>query len=154
MKPTRWPVLVLITVVTACASYAVTRSYYDTMPRPKAVALVWLAIFVIAEFYIAVMTRARLSGRQGTKPIDPLLVARFVALAKASSIVGSLFAGGYGGFLIWVAKLNTPSGGSDTRIATVGVILALAWIGTALFLEYVCRVPKRDDDDEPTTREL
>jgi uncharacterized membrane protein YbhN (UPF0104 family) len=152
MRPTRWPVLVVIVVVTGIASYAITRHYYDTMPRPKAVALVWLAIFVIAEFYIAVMTRARLAGRQGTKPIDPLLVARFVALAKASSVVGSLFLGGYAGFLFWVAKLQTPTGNSDTRIASVGVGLALLWVGTALFLEYVCRVPKRDDDEETPER--
>jgi hypothetical protein len=98
------------------------------------------------------MTRARLSGRAGTKPINPLVVARFVALAKASSLVGAVFAGGYAGFLTWVARLDSPAANTDTKISASGVGLSLLLVGSALFLEHVCRVPKRDDDDDQWRR--
>jgi hypothetical protein len=148
MKPTRWPVLVLLAVVAGAVAYAVTRSSYDSLPRPSAAELFGLALLMIAEFYVAVMTRARLSGRAGTRPINPLVVARMAALAKASSIVGSLATGGYAGFLIWVAKLGSPAANTDTTTSAFGVGLALGLVAAALFLEGVCRVPKRDDDDD------
>jgi|SRR5581483_6436108 len=149
MKPTRWPVLVVVAVVAAGITYAITRSSYDSLPRPSNVVLFWLALLTIAEFYLAVMTRARLAGRAGTKPINPLVVARFVALAKASSIVGALAAGGYAGFLSWVARLDSPAANSDTRVSAIGVALGALLAAVALFLEQVCKVPKRDDDDQP-----
>lgn len=147
MRPTRWPVLVLAALVAGAISYALTRTGYDSNPRPSVAALLGLALLAIAEFYVALMTRARLAGRSGTKPVDPLAVARFVALAKASSIVGALAAGGYTGFVIWVARIGSPAADTDTRVAVIGAILALALTAAALFLEYVCRVPHRDDDD-------
>ena len=149
MKPTRHSVLVAIALVAGAVAYVVTRAAYDTIPRPRVVALFWLALLVIAETYIAVVTRARLSGRPGTKPINPLVVARYVALAKASSIVGALFAGGYAGFLAWVARLDSPAASDDTTVAAFGVGLSLLFVAAALFLENVCRVPKRDDDEPP-----
>jgi hypothetical protein len=152
MRPTRWPVLVALALVAGAGSYALTRTSYDSIPGPGVTGLFWIGILVIAEFYLAVMTRARLAGRSGTKPINPLVVVRFVALAKASSVVGAVFLGGYAGFLTWVAHLDSPAANHDTKITAIGAALSAAWVGTALFLEYVCRVPKRDDDDENSER--
>lgn len=149
MRPTRPSILVLAAVLAGAISYGLTRSSYDSNPRPTAAALFGLALLAVAEGYVAVMTRARLAGRSGTRPIDPLVVARFVALAKASSIVGALATGGYTGFLIWVGRINSPAANTDTTLSSVGVALSLALTGAALFLEYVCRVPKDDDDDQP-----
>ena len=137
----------LLALLAGAGSYTLTRTSYDSIPGPGVTGLFWIGILVIAEFYLAVMTRARLAGRSGTKPINPLVVVRFVALAKASSVVGAIFAGGYGGFLAWVAHLDSPSGNHDTKVTAIGVALSVAWIATALFLEYVCRVPKGGDDD-------
>jgi hypothetical protein len=147
MRPTSPSILVLAAVVAGAISYALTRSSYDSNPRPTAAALFGLAMLAIAECYVAVMTRARLARRSGTRPIDPLAVARFVALAKASSIVGALAAGGYAGFLVWVGRINSPAANTDTTISSIGVALSLSLTAAALFLEYVCRVPKDDDDD-------
>jgi uncharacterized membrane protein YbhN (UPF0104 family) len=147
MRPTRPSILVLAAVAAGAISYWLTRSSYDSNPRPTAAALFGLAILAIAEAYVGVMTRARLAGRSGTRPIDPLVVARFVALAKASSIVGALATGGYTGFLLWVGRIDSPAATTDTTISSIGVALGLCLAGAALFLEYVCRVPKDDDDD-------
>jgi hypothetical protein len=148
MKPTRWPLLVLVALVAGGVAYLLTRSSYDSLPTPSVVALLWLALLAIAEFYVGVMTRARLRGRSGTRPINPLVVARFVALAKASSIVGSLAAGGYAGFLIWVARLDSPAANRDTKTAGIGIGFGVLLVAAALFLEYVCRVPDSTDDDD------
>ncbi|HEX3823745.1 MAG TPA: DUF3180 domain-containing protein [Mycobacteriales bacterium] len=148
MRPTRWWLLLVAAVVAGAVAYVVTRSSYDELPSPSVGALVGLALLAISECYIAVMTRARLAGRAGTRPIDPLAVARFVALAKASSIVGALAAGGYAGFLAWVARLGSPAANRDTTTSGLGVAMALLLVAAALFLERVCRVPKGPDDDE------
>jgi uncharacterized membrane protein YbhN (UPF0104 family) len=149
MRPTRWSVLVVAAVVAGGVSYAITRSAYDSLPSPSLFALLWIAVLAIAETYLAAVTRARLAGRPGTRALDPLVVARLVALAKASSIVGALAAGGYAGFLAWVVRLQSAAATRDTRTAIIGVGLAAVLVAAALFLEHVCRVPKRDDDDWP-----
>jgi hypothetical protein len=148
MTPTRWSVLVALGLVAGGVSYLVTRSSYASLPTPTAFALVGLVLLAIAEFYIALVTRARLAGRAGTRPINPLIVARFVALAKASSIVGALATGGYAGFLAWVARLSSPAASTDTRTSAFGTGFALLLVGAAMFLEHVCRVPSQDDDDD------
>jgi hypothetical protein len=148
MRPTRWYVLVAIALVVGAVAYTVTRTSYDNLPGPTVSALFWLLLLTIADLYLAAMTRARLAGKPGTKPINPLVVARFAALAKASSVVGSVFAGGYAGFLIWVGRLDSPASNHDTKIGAVGVGLALLLVGAALLLEHACRVPQRDDDED------
>jgi len=148
-RPTRYTVLVAVAIVAGGSMYALTRFAYDSMPGPTLLQLLSIAILAIAEFYVALLTRARLAGRHGTRPVDPLAVTRFVALAKASAIVGALAAGGYAGFLTWVARLDSPSASDDSRLAAFGVGFGLLLTAAALFLEHVCRVPPRDDDDPP-----
>jgi Protein of unknown function (DUF3180) len=148
MRPTRYRWLVVAAIVAGGVGYYVTRTWYDSIPGPTVLQLLWIAILAIAEFYVALITRARLAGRHGTRPVDPLAVARFVALAKASSIVGALAAGGYTGFLTWVARLDSPSAVHDTRVAAFGIGFSLLLTAAALFLEHVCRVPPSDEDDE------
>jgi hypothetical protein len=148
MRPTRWWLLLLVAVVAGAVAYVVTRSSYGDLPSPSVGALLGLALLAIAECYMAVMTRARLAGRAGTRPINPLVVARFVAMAKASSLVGSLAAGGYTGFLVWVARLGSAQANRDTTTSALGVAMSLLLVAAALFLERVCRVPGGADDDE------
>jgi hypothetical protein len=153
MRPTRWQLLGLAALVTGAVAYLVTKSWYDELPTPNVVALLWLALLAIAECYLAVMTRARLAGRSGTRPINPLVVARFAALAKASSLVGSLGVGGYAGFFSWVVRLGSPAANRDTTTSALGALLALLLVAAGLFLESVCRVRNRGDDDEWPTPE-
>lgn len=148
MRPTRWSILLIVALVTGGVAYFVTRAAYDDLPTPTIYALLWLAMLAIAEFYIALVTRARLAGRTGTRPINPLLVARYVALAKASSIAGSLATGGYAGFLIWVVRLDSSAGTRDTKTASIGTGFGILLVLAAMLLERVCRVPEQDDDDD------
>jgi uncharacterized membrane protein YbhN (UPF0104 family) len=147
MRPTRFSLLVLAAVVVAGVSYLVTRSAYDSLPQPGVYALLWLALLAIAETYVAVMTRARLAGRSGTRPVSPLVVARYVALAKASSIVGSLASGAYGGYFAWVVRVDSPTANHDALVAGLGLALSVALVAAAWFLEQVGRVRESDDED-------
>jgi uncharacterized protein DUF3180 len=148
MRPTKVSTLLLLAVVAGGVAYLVARSAYDRLPTPTFYALLWLALLAIAELYLAMLTRARLAGRDGTRPINPLVVARFVALAKASSIVGAVATGGYAGYLVWVARVDSAAASRDTRTSAFGVGFAILLTLAAVFLERVCRVPKRDDDDD------
>lgn len=146
MRPTRWYVLVILGLIAGGASYLITRSNYSDLPSPTLYAQISLLGLAIAEGYTASVTRARLAGRHGTRPIDPIAVARLVALAKASSIVGALAAGAYLGFLSWIARIDSPTAHTDVRTAAVGIAAGLALVGGALALEWVGRIPDDEND--------
>jgi hypothetical protein len=113
-------------------------------------APIWLLLLALAETYTAQLTRGRLTGRPGTKPINPIVVARLAALAKATSPVGALAIGAYAGFLGKVAATTGPTAHDDTRTAIVGVVCSVALTGAALLLERVCRAkPPPDEAPHP-----
>lgn len=147
MRPTRWYFLVVVGVLAGGAAYLITRSSYNDVPSPTLYAQISLVVLAIAEGYTASITKARLEGREGTRPIDPIVVARLVALAKASSIVGALAAGGYAGFLGYVAQLDSATAHTDDRTAAIGIAASAALIVGGLCLEWVGRVPPDEEDD-------
>lgn len=147
MRPTRPWALVLLAAVAGAVAYILTRAFYADVPSPPTFAPLWLLLLALAEAYTAQLTRGRLAGRQGTKPINPLVVARLAALAKASSPVGALATGAYAGFLAKVAMTSGPAAHDDTRTAIAGVVCGLALTAAALVLERVCRV--KPPADEP-----
>jgi len=146
VRPTRWYILVIIGMVAGGASYLITRSNYSDLPSPTLYAQISLVVLALAEGYTASVTKARLAGRPGTRPIDPILVARFVALAKASSIVGALATGAYSGFLGWVVQIDSTTAHTDVRTAVVGIAAGLLLVGGALALEWVGRLPDEEDE--------
>jgi len=147
VRPTRLWLLALLLLLSGAVSYLLTRAYYVDVQSPPSLAPLWLLLLALAEAYTASMTRARLSGRAGTRPIDPIFVARLAALAKASSVVGSLATGGYAGFLVKVAQTPGPQARTDTRTAALGVGFGLLLVLAALLLERVCRVKRPPADD-------
>lgn len=149
MRPTRLWALVLLAAVAGAASYILTRAFYADVPSPPVFAPLWLLLLAIAEGYTAQLTRGRLAGRPGTKPIHPLVVARLAALAKATSPVGALATGAYAGFLAKVAMTAGPAAHNDTRTGAAGVVCAVLLAAAALALERVCRVKTPPDEPQP-----
>jgi hypothetical protein len=149
MRPTRWRDLAFAAIVAGAIAYLVTRLDYVNLPSPSVYSLLWIPLLAIAELYIALVTRSRLAGRHGTRPINPLVVARIAALAKATSLVGALAVGGYAGFFGWVVTVSSTIASRDTRTAAIGTGLSVVLVAAASFLEHVCRVPD-DLDDGPT----
>ncbi|CAN5310453.1 hypothetical protein BH09ACT10_BH09ACT10_27240 [soil metagenome] len=72
---------------------------------------------------------------------------RLLALAKASAVVGALFAGAYGGYaLAFIDAFDTSMGRERVlRSAAAGVAGLLVMIA-ALLLERACQVPGDDDE--------
>lgn len=150
VKPTRAWVLLVLAAIAGVVSYLFTSNFYaDVGSSPPRLAPALILLIALAEAYTASMTRARLAGRPGTRPINPLVVARLAALAKASSPVGALGFGAYSGFLGYVAQLVTPVAHADTRTAAFGTGCSLGLVAAALLLERACRAPRPPEGDAP-----
>jgi hypothetical protein len=72
-----------------------------------------------------------------------------LALARASSRVGAVFAGGYAGFaLAYVDLIETVNGESRVVHGAAAAVAAALLTGAGLLLERACRLPMGDDEDE------
>lgn len=147
MRPTRPWVLAVLVLVAGGLAYVLTAQFYSDVPSPPRYAPLSILLVALAEAYTASMTRARMLGRPGTRPIDPIFVAKLAALAKASSPVGALALGAYTGFLIHVARMTSTVADADTRTAALGMGCSLGLVIAALVLERVCRARRPPDDE-------
>jgi hypothetical protein len=150
LRPTNPATLLVAGLAAAAVSALVVSRYYGDIP-----SIPWLPAFTvfaiaIGELVLARTTKARIDRRPGAAPVQALAVARYVVLAKASSMAGSIFAGLYVGLLIWLLaqRGRLTAAGSDIAPTAAGVVAALALIVAALLLERACRVPKRPEEDE------
>ena len=74
--------------------------------------------------------------------------AKMLALSRSCAIVGSLFAGGYGGFaLTYVGDLDTPLGQERAVQAGGAAVAGILLLVAALLLERACRLPDDHDDE-------
>jgi len=140
-------VLAALVLAAGGIAYVLTAQFYSDVPSPPRYAPLSILLVALAEAYTASMTRARMNGRPGTRPIDPIFVAKLAALAKESSPVGALALGAYTGFLIYVARTTSKVADSDTRTAALGMGCSLGLVIAALVLERVCRARRPRDDE-------
>ncbi|WP_420811746.1 DUF3180 domain-containing protein [Micromonospora endophytica] len=155
MGPTRISTLVVTALATAAAAWLLISSlYYNRMPALPWLPVITLAGLAVLEAYAAINTRGRIERRPGRDPVNPLMVARFVVLAKASALVGAIFAGFYAGLTGWLFVQTTRAAGEDRPAAIAGLLASVALVAAALWLERSCRVPERpEDEQEPDDRE-
>jgi hypothetical protein len=150
VKPSNPGVLVGLVVVFAILTWGMLKQVYHTLPALPWTAIPTVLILAIGEGYTGVLTRARIARKEGTKPVEPLAVARLAALAKATAYTGAVFAGIFGGFVIHTLELiDVPDPRQDAFIAGGSFVSCVLLICAALFLEFACRVPdnsKRDDE--------
>jgi hypothetical protein len=147
MMPTRIWRLAVIGAVCAAGCWLILRVAYANLPPLPWTGVPALLLLAVGEAWTGRNLRARIRGRAGSKPIEPIAVARMAALAKASSLAAALIGGLSAGFLIYVSgslDKATPRGDAFAAASTVGaaVLLALA----ALYLERGCRTPADDLD--------
>lgn len=141
MTPTRIRTLLLAAVLAGVVAWAAVRAFYSDLPPLPRTAALSTFLLAVAEAFVAPSVRNRLAGKPRTKPILPIVVARTAALAKASSMLGALLAGVWGGVLAYVLprrEIATPR--ADAESAALGLLSALLLVGAALWLENVCRV--------------
>jgi hypothetical protein len=151
MRPTRPRLLVALVVLSAAVGWGAARlvdAYAD-----RSLSVPWTAALVMFLLALALAlwargTRARLAGRPGTKPMDPLVAARSAALAMAASRTGAIVAGFYSGVAIGLAPGWAVAYVRERIIiAVVTVLLAGLVVAAGLWLERVCRVPPDAPDD-------
>lgn len=153
MKPTRPLILITVVVTVAAVTWGVLRFSYVSLPPLPWTAAPTLLLLALGEIVTAVNLGARIQRKPGTKPIEPLVVARMAALAKASSHAAAALAGVFGGFLLELADSLDKTTPRRDFIVSVGTALAaLVLVGAALYLEQSCRVPKDPDDDRLQNR--
>jgi hypothetical protein len=150
MGPTRPSTLVVAGLAAAAGAWLLISSFYRNIPPLPWLPTVTVAALAVLEGVLAHHTKARIERRPGREPVDPLAVARYAVLAKASSLAGAIFAGFYGGMLTWllIEQRGTAAGDRDVLAATAGLVAALALVAGALWLERSCRVPKRPDEEQ------
>jgi hypothetical protein len=142
LGPTRASTLIVAGLTTAAVSWLAISRFYGSFPKvPWLPGIVLLALAAF-EFGAAVSTKSRIDRRAGAPPVDPLQVARFVVLAKASALAAALFTGYYGGMTAWLATEQQNSHAQDDLPpAVVGLVGSAALVTAALLLERACRVP-------------
>jgi hypothetical protein len=150
VTPTKPRDLFAVALVTAVVTGILVRLSYGSLPQLPLFAGATLGVLGIAEAVAGNALRARIRHRPGTRPVQPLVAARAVLLAKASSLAGAIMTGVWGGLLAHVLPLagDIAAAVSDSLAGTVGIVCALALVGGALWLEHCCRTPD-DPGDEP-----
>ncbi len=148
MTETRPRDLLVVALVVAVLANLLVRLSYESLPRFPLLAGVTLGVLGVAELVGGNLLLARIQHKPGTRPVEPLVAARAVVLAKASSVGGAVVTGAWAGLLVHVLpRASTVSAAaSDTASGLVGLVCALALVGGALWLERCCRAP---DDRDP-----
>lgn len=150
VTPTRYRNLAAIAVVTALLGNILVQLTYSTLPALPLAAGVTIGVLAVAEIVGAVLLRRRIERRGGALPVAPLVAARAVLLAKASSVGGAVIAGLWAGVLLHTLPQASVvvAAFADSVSAGVGLGCALLLVGAALWLEHCCRAPDdRDDTD-------
>lgn len=147
MRPTRLRVLLATVAVFGVGGYLLFRWVYQDLPALPEYSPVTLVLLAIANAYLALAVRERTGARR--LKVAPLVAARYVALSKASSVLGAGFLGVYLGLLGYlVGDLDKPQLRRDARTAAIGAGASLLLVLAALWLERVCRIPRPPGDDD------
>ena len=154
MRPTSASVLVVAALAAAAVAWLLLSAFYysTAWPRQPWLPVIVIAALAVLEGSLAQNTAARVQRRPGAPRVEPLAVARYAVLAKASSLAGSLYAGYSLGVLAWLALEPTEAARADLPPSAGSAVASLALVGAALWLERSCRVPEDRDRDGDATR--
>jgi hypothetical protein len=133
--------------VSGVAAFVVTELFYATLPPLPWTAIPTVLLVAGVEFIAADQVRRRVRRLNGAPPMDPLLAARLLALAKASIGAAAVLGGAFAGFaLAMLDVLHAPGPRADLAVAcgSVGAAALLAVAGAAL--ERACRSPGSKGD--------
>ncbi|MEV5980821.1 DUF3180 domain-containing protein [Streptomyces sp. NPDC052114] len=123
-----------------------------TLPRVPLAAPIVLAVIAAVLLATALSLRSRLRAqrerRPGAKGVEPMMAARAVVFGQASALVAALVAGMYGGTGAFLLEyLDIPGRRDQAIYAGLSVLMSLAVIAAAFFMERVCRLPEDDDEN-------
>jgi hypothetical protein len=137
-------------VVIGITVYVLLRISYTSLPTLQSFVPVPLAALAIAEFVAARRVRAAVRHDPHARPMAAIVIARCVALGKASSLVAAGVAGAAVALLVRVGPDagTIRSAANDTRVAAL-LLAAAALLGAAgVFLERAGIDPGSREHDE------
>lgn len=147
MRQTRVASLVAVAIAVGVVLWIVVTAAYAALPALPWTAPITLVVVAVVELVLARGVRARIDRRPGAPMLSPLVIARYVVLAKASAYAAAVVAGAFGGMLAYLAaNLNGPSQRGDAWVAGGSTLAACGLAAAALLLEHACRVPPSDDE--------
>jgi hypothetical protein len=154
LEPTRPATLAVAALaMTALSWIGMSNWWKDLPPMPwlPPLTLVGLAIF---EAFEAFNTKSRIDRKRGAPALQPLVVARYAVLAKASALAGALFGGLYLGMTSWLLaqKDVLEKANDDLPQSVLGTAGSILFVAAALWLERSCRIPPPPRDGEPPVR--
>jgi hypothetical protein len=155
--------LLVVAAFALVLGHVAVRIAYDSLPVFPRLAGLSAAVLGLGEaiggFHIRARLRSGRAPRTGADrprspvwgeltPLPPLVGARSLMVAKASSLAGAGLAGLWAGLLLYTAPLAGPvaAAGRDSVTAVVGILCAAALTGGALWLERCCVQPDDGDD--------
>lgn len=116
--------------------------------------LTWTPVLVMVVVSGAVLAagwpvRQWTRGRR-ERPLNPLLAARTLVLARACAYTGALLIGWYGAQALSILpELDLPSRGDRLLVAGASVLASGLLLVAGLVVERYCRIPPDDDDRPP-----
>jgi hypothetical protein len=154
LEPTRPATLVVAALVTTAIAWVGTSALWGEMPTLPWLPPLTLLGLALVEAVSAQSTKNRIDRKAGAGPIEPLIIARYAVLAKASALAGALFGGLYLGMASWllVQREVLVRANDDVPQALLGVGGSAALVIAALALERACRIPPSPDEDVDDTR--
>lgn len=149
LKPTMPSTLLVAGLATAALVLILATRYYAHFPAMSWFTPVLLVGLAVLLGYLARHTKAHIERKPGYEPVEPLLFARFAALAKACAVGGAVMAGAYAGMLIYTAaQRRLTAAAADLPVVALGLGACILLMAAALWLENSCRVPPEDEDSD------
>ena len=154
LEPTRPATLIVAALVTTALAWLGISTFWGDMPTLPWLPPLTLLGLALVEAFAAQSTKNRIDRKDGAGPIEPLIIARFAVLAKASALAGALFGGLYLGMSTWllIQRSVLVRANDDVPQALLGVGASIALVAAALVLERACRVPPPPDEEAGETR--
>lgn len=146
IEPTRPSMLATVFVLAGSFGWSLIRlwaRWSESGPSVPWLAAVTMTVLCLALLGWALIARTRLQPEPGKPRLHPLVAARTLALAMASSRVGAIAGGFYLGFLLAsLHGLGAPAGRQRVLVSGAIVLASLGTIAIALWIERMCQIPK------------
>ncbi|QEU92746.1 DUF3180 domain-containing protein [Streptomyces kanamyceticus] len=154
MKQLRIRTLAGLFLVAGVLSWSGARLWdsVGTLPRVPLAAPIVLAVIAVVLLATALSLRSRLRAQRERRPdakgVDPMMAARALVFGQASALVAALVSGMYGGVGAFMLEfLDIPARRDQALYAGLSVLMGIAVIAAAFFMERVCKLPEDDDED-------
>ena len=150
LQPTRRRTLLWSALVGAAVTYATvaTLDAFDLV----APEVPWSTPILLGVAAIAGAALARFTWLRNRSPrhlTEARQAVAALALARAMMLAGAAFTGGYLAFAaFFVPRWDAPSPRARVVHSLVAVAASVALTAAGWALEYACRVPKSDDDED------